>query len=134
VSREDEEIVRRVIDATNRGDADAFVANLSPDVEWEDDLFGTEGGRTYRGTEEMRDWLRQVWEPWESLHMEADEIVSASAGRVVVGFELTASGKESGAETRARFWTVCGIADGKIRTRRTFRDRDEALEAAGLSC
>jgi ketosteroid isomerase-like protein len=92
-----------------------------------------EGGRTYRGSAEMREWLAQVWEPWESLHMEAVEIVSRPDSRLFVEFELTASGRESGAETRARFWTVSQIADGKIKTRRTFPDRAEALEAAGLS-
>jgi ketosteroid isomerase-like protein len=133
MSQENVELVKRVIDASNRGDADAFIAALSPDVEWEDDVFGTEGGRTYRGSAEMRGWLAQVWEPWESLHMEAVEIVSGPDGRLFIEFELTASGRESGAETRARFWTVSQIADGKIKTRRTFPDRAEALGAAGLS-
>jgi ketosteroid isomerase-like protein len=127
------DVVRLVVDATNRRDADAFVAALSPDVEWEDNLFGTEGGRTYRGAAEVRDWLNEVWQPWETLHMEALEIIPAPDGRVFVEFELTARGKESGAETHARFWTVTQIADGKIQSRRTFRDRGEALEAAGLT-
>jgi ketosteroid isomerase-like protein len=133
MSDENAEIVQRVVDATNRGDPDAFVAALSPDVEWEDNLFWTEGDRTYRGAAEVRDWLNQVWEPWETLRMEALEITPAGDGRLLVGFELTARGKESGAETRARFWTVSQIADGKIRTRQAFRDRARALEAAGLA-
>jgi ketosteroid isomerase-like protein len=133
MSDENVEIVRRVVEATNKRDADAFVAALSPDVEWEDNLFGTEGGRTYRGTAEVREWLNEVWQPWASLQMEALEITPAPDGRVFVEFELTASGRESGAETHARFWTVSRIADGRIRTRQTFGDRSEALEAAGLT-
>jgi ketosteroid isomerase-like protein len=126
-------LVREIVDATNRRDPDAFVAALDPDVEWEDDLFGTGGARTYRGIAEMRKWLAQVWEPWEHLHMEAVEITSAADGRLLIGFELTTSGKESGAETHARFWTVSQVVDGRIRTRKTYRDRAEAREAAGLS-
>jgi ketosteroid isomerase-like protein len=133
MSDDNVETVRRVVDATNRRDPDAFVAALSPDVEWEDDLFGTEGGRTYRGAAEVREWLNQVWEPWKNLHMEALEITPGRDGRVFVEFELTARGKESGAETHARFWTVSEIAEGKIRTRQTFRDRAQALEATGLA-
>ena len=133
MSDENAEIVQRVVDATNRRDPDAFVAALSPDVEWQDTLFWTERERTYRGAAEVRDWLNQIWEPWETLHMEALEITTASDGRLFVGFELTARGAESGAETRGRFWTVTEIADGKIRTRQGFRDRAEALEAAGLT-
>jgi ketosteroid isomerase-like protein len=81
----------------------------------------------------VREWLNEVWEPWETLHMEVLEITPASDGRLFVGFELTARGKESGVETRARFWTVSRIAEGKIRTRQSFRDRAQALEAAGLA-
>jgi ketosteroid isomerase-like protein len=133
MSDENVEIARRVVDAVNRRDADAFIAALSPDVEWEDDLFGTESDRTYRGTAEVRQWLDQIWEPWESLHMEVLEIIPAGDDRVVFGFELTARGRESGVETHARFWTVSRIADGKIRSRKTFGDRGEAIEAAGLT-
>jgi ketosteroid isomerase-like protein len=133
VSRDHAELVRQVVDATNRRDADAFVAALAPDVEWEDDLFGTAGVRTYRGTTEMRKWLTQVWEPWERLHMEAVDITSVADDRLLIGFELTASGKESGAETHAQFWTVVEVVDGKVGSRATFRDRAAARAAAGLS-
>jgi ketosteroid isomerase-like protein len=133
MSQENVEIVRQVVDAANRRDADAFVATLSPDVEWEDNLFWTEGPRTYRGRAGVREWLNQVLEPWESLHMEAEEITDTSDGRILVGFGLTARGKESGAETQLRFWTVSWIADGKITRRQQFQGRAEALEAAGLS-
>jgi ketosteroid isomerase-like protein len=133
MSDENAEIVQRVVDATNRRDPDAFVAALSHDVEWEDNLFWTEGNRTYRGAGEVREWLNEIWEPWETLRMEALEITPTSDGRLFVGFELTARGKESGAETRARFWTLSQIADGKIRSRKAFRDRAQALSAAGLA-
>jgi ketosteroid isomerase-like protein len=133
MSDEHVEVVRRIVAATNHRDPDAFLAALSPDVEWEDTLFWTEGGQIFRGVAEVREWLKQVWEPWESLHMEAQEITPAGVDRLVVGFELTARGKESGAETHAQFWTVTEIAEGRIRTRRSFRDRAEALEAAGLA-
>jgi ketosteroid isomerase-like protein len=128
-----DEIARRIVDATNRADADAFVALLTPDVEWQDDLFGTEGTRTYRGRAQVREWLARVWEPWKALDMRPTEIERAPDGRIVFGFELTASGKESGVETQARFWTVSRLEAGKIKTRRTFRDRADARKAAGLS-
>ncbi len=133
MSKENEGLIRQVVDATNRQDADAFLATLSPGVEWEDALFWTEGRRTYRGRAEVRDWLNQVQEPWDDLHMHVEEIADASDGRLFVGLGLSARGKESGVETRLRFWTVSWIVDGKIARRRSFRERAEALEAAGLS-
>ena len=86
MSEGSEELVRQVVDAANRQDADAFVATVSPGVEWEDALVWTEGARAYRGRAEVRDWLEHVLEPWEDLQMEAEEITDASDGRLLVGF------------------------------------------------
>jgi ketosteroid isomerase-like protein len=131
--RENAEIIRRVVDATNRRDADAFVADLSPDVEWEDTLFWTQRVQTYRGRAGVRAWLDEIQEPWESLHVEAEEITETSDGRVFIELVMTTRGKESGVETQFRFWSVVWIADGMVTRRRSFHDRGEALEAAGLS-
>jgi ketosteroid isomerase-like protein len=131
-SRQSEELVRRVVEATNRKDPEAFVATLSPDVEWEDAVFWTERRRAFRGRAAVRDWLERVWEPWEELRMKAQEIVDATDGRLFVELDLTARGRESGVETQFRFWTVSWIADGRIVRRRAFRERADALEAAGL--
>ena len=133
MSQENVEIVRRIVDATNRRDAGAFVATLTPDVEWEDTAFWTEGPRTYRGRAGVREWLDLILEPWESVHLEAGEITDAPDGRLFVGFGFVARGKESGALTQLRFWTVTWMAEGKIRRRQAFLDRAAALKAAGLS-
>ncbi len=134
MSQENVEIVRRVVDAANRRDADAFVATVSPDVEWEDTVFWTEGARTFQGRAGVRDWFNEVViEPWESVRVEADEVTDVSDGCFVAGFGFTARGKESGVETQLHFWSMCWVADGKITRREVFRERAEALEAAGLS-
>ena len=133
MSQENVEIVRQVVEAINRGDAGAFVATVDPDVEWEDAVFWTEGPRTFRGREGVRDWLNQILEPWESVHLDAEEVTDVSDGRVIVGFAFTARGKERGGETQLRFWSVFWLADGKIERRQVFWTRDDALEAAGLA-
>jgi hypothetical protein len=46
---------------------------------------------------------------------------------------MTARGKASGAETQIRGWFVLWVTGGKITRRQVFLDREEALEAAGLS-
>ena len=133
MSQENVEIVRQIVEAINRRDADAFVTTVSPDVEWEDAVFWTEGSRTFRGRAGVRDWLNQILEPWESFHVEADEVIDVGDDRFVVGFGFTARGKESGVETQLRFWAMCWVADGRITRREVFRARAEAIEAAGLS-
>jgi ketosteroid isomerase-like protein len=74
-----------------------------------------------------------IFEPWESLHLEVEEITEASDGRVFGVTLMTARGRASGVDTELRFWSVYRLADGKIARRELFWDRDKALEAAGLS-
>jgi ketosteroid isomerase-like protein len=134
MSRENVEIVRQAVAAINRGDADAFVALASPDVEWEDSVFWSEGTRIYRGRAELREWFNQIFvKPWESYHLEITEIIEAADDLVVVGGEATARGKDSGVETQMRSWQLTWFADGKATRRQIFLTRAEALEAAGLS-
>jgi ketosteroid isomerase-like protein len=133
MSRENVEIILRGVDAANRRDVEAFVADVSPDVEWEDSIFFTEGSRTYRGIAELREWFNQVViEPWASLRIEIEEITETSDDRVLFGMLLTARGKDSGVDTQQRAWSVQWFAGGKVTRRQVFLDRAEALEAAGL--
>jgi ketosteroid isomerase-like protein len=132
MSEENLAVVFEHIDAINRGDVEAVVATVSPDVEWEDAMFYSESPRIYRGKGEVREWFHRVLEPWESFHAEPDKIREASDGRILVGGTITARGKGSGAETRLSGWFLFWVADRIITKRRPFLDYDEALEAAGL--
>src|SRR5262245_17995955 len=133
MSEENVEIVLQQLDAFNRRDADAFVAVLSTDVEWEDPTFWSEGARTYQGRAEVREWLNRILEPWDSIHIKANEIAQTSDDQVFVDLALTGRGKASGVETELRHWVVAWFANGLCTRRRVFQYRDEALEAAGLA-
>ena len=131
MSQENVEIAQQHIEAYNRVDVDALVALVSPDVAWEDAVFGSEPVRVYRGKAEVREWFSKVIEPWASFHIEVEE-TEAVDDRVFLGGVLTTRGKGSGVETEARGWFVLWVADSKITRRQVFLDRNEALEAAGL--
>ena len=136
MSEENVEIVLKVIDAVNRRDRDAFMACLHPDVEWReesgDPFPGLRG--VYRGRAEVRAWFDEaVLEPWESFDIEVEEITQASDSQVFIGIRGSARGKASGVETELRAWQVFTFVDGKAASRETFLNRDEALEAVGLS-
>jgi ketosteroid isomerase-like protein len=133
MSQENVEIVRQAVEAFNREDADEFVALAGLNVEWEDAIFWSGVTRTYRGRQELREWFNQVLEPWESLHVEVEEITEAANDGVFYCLFLTGRGKGSGVDTELRVWAVNWFADGKVSRRRVFRERDEALQAAGLS-
>jgi ketosteroid isomerase-like protein len=133
MSEENVEVVRKAIEAFNRRDVEGVVADVSPDVEWEDSMFWSGTVRTYRGKEGLREWMNQVLEPWESLHVELEEITEAPNDRVFYGLYLTGRGKGSGIDPPGeRAWTVVWFANGKVTRRKAFLERDEALEAAGL--
>jgi ketosteroid isomerase-like protein len=133
MSQEDVELIQQQVDAANRRNAEAFVATVSPDVEWEDAMFWSEPLRIYRGRQELQEWfVRAIVEPWESVHVEVEEIIDAGEDRVVAGGLLTARGRGSGVETRLHGWFVFWFESGLITRRRAFLERAEALEAAGL--
>jgi ketosteroid isomerase-like protein len=100
MSQENVEIVREARDASNARDAVAFVACLSPDVEWEesgDVLPGLRG--VYRGRAEVQGWFEEaVIDPWESFRFkeEREEIRETSDGRVFAEMVASARGRASG--------------------------------------
>jgi ketosteroid isomerase-like protein len=134
MSQQNVDRVVTAVDAVNRADVQAFVACFHPDVEWvvSGERFPGFGG-TYRGHEGVRRWLEQALEPWESLHLDIEEITEPSQDRLMVGVLMTTRGGGSGVETRLRIWQVFLLADGQV-TKRTgpYWTRDAALEAVGL--
>ena len=130
------EIILEGVEATNRRDADAFVANLHQDVEWEErgDTFpGLRG--VYRGWAEVQAWFEEAFGAlWAASHTRVDEIVEAGDDLVLLGLHRTARGRASGAETTLRGWNVFWFTDGKVARREgPFWDREEALEAVRLA-
>jgi ketosteroid isomerase-like protein len=134
MSQENVDLIMRLADASTRQDVEAFLATLSPDVEWEDAVFWSEPMRVYRGRDEVRQWFeRALIEPWESFQLEVEEVIPASEDRLVAGGFVAGRGRGSGAEVKVHGWLTFWITDGLISRRRVFLDRAEALEAAGLS-
>ena len=134
MSEENVDLIMRLADASTRQDVEAFLATVSPDVEWEDAMFWSEPMRVYRGREEVRQYFeRAVIEPWESFRLEVEEVIPAGEDCIAAGGFVAGRGRGSGAEVKLHGWMVVWITDGLITRRRAFLDRAEALEAAGLS-
>jgi ketosteroid isomerase-like protein len=131
MSQENVEIVRKVIDAFNRGDLDAWLGFLSPEVAWES--LPLPGFRdVYRGRAEAREWIEQLLEVFD-FHLEIDETTALSDDRVLMAVRGRGRGRGSGIPVERPSWEVLWLADGLITRRQVFWTRDEALEAAGLS-
>jgi ketosteroid isomerase-like protein len=132
MSQENLEVPRRLIDAYSRGDIPSFLEELDPDVEWIPIMAALEG-RVYRGRERVRQWLEDIardWEYFEPCHEEYRDL----GDRVLIFGRWRARGRVSGVELENQPATwLYEITDGRVVRMRTFTDRAEALEAAGLS-
>jgi hypothetical protein len=62
MSEENVESFKRGIEAGNRRDIEALLAELDPDVEWHAALPMVGGDAVYRGHEGIREWLGDVWD------------------------------------------------------------------------
>ena len=126
------EIVRRVFEASARGDAEAVLALYDSEVEW--DASRTQSGIEdpyYRGHEGLRRFFRQWREAWEIDEYKCDELIDASDAVISITTQRD-RGRASGLQierTLAGIWT---IRDSKVVRVVWFPTRQEALEAMGL--
>jgi ketosteroid isomerase-like protein len=135
VSQENVEVlVRESHDAFNRRDLDAWVGGWDEHCEYqpamERDMTGDDD--SYCGHEGLRRWWQEMSDAWSDLHTEVHE-VRAVGDRVFVSLTLRGKGRVSGAEMEAPFCQVGTIRDGKISSSRDYAEREQALDALGLS-
>jgi ketosteroid isomerase-like protein len=89
------------------------------------------GQEVYRGRDEVQRGFAQWLGAWDSYRFESEEVL-AHGDEVVVGGMQIGRGRGSGVEVRLPTFSVFTLRDGKVTRHRSYRDRTEALEAAGL--
>ena len=130
MSEENLALVRAVYEAFNRRDWDSVFSLAVPEFEFTLKR-GPEAG-THRGSEAVRRVLEDqaaafdLWILEPEQFFERDDVVVA-----FVKFRLRP--KESSAEFEIRIGNLWTIRDGKLLSLEGFPEREEALEAAGLS-
>jgi ketosteroid isomerase-like protein len=132
MSEENVEAVLRLSEANNRRDWDAVFDAYAPDIEWEDcsGLWGDWG--VARG----HDGLRQAWRRWFEIfgdvRWDFDGEPIDAGNDVVATYRIHGRGRGSGVEVDQRLTLIWSVRDSKIARVRAYRERAEALEAAGL--
>jgi ketosteroid isomerase-like protein len=130
MSQKNVEIIKAAIDAFNRQDWDAFLENAAPGAEL--DFSRAEG--PFSGVFKL-DQLRPEFEDfsqyWESVSIELHESIE-TGGQVIAPMTMHARGRE-GVEVAASPTYVCTIRDGAIQRIVMYQEREDALEAVGLS-
>ena len=131
MSQENVEIVRAMIDASNRGDWDACIKDAAPGFVWDNSrAIGTDNRVILRSAPQARDFFRELNEIWESFRVEIDETIPIG-DHVVVPHTTHIRGRD-GIEAQARTTWLFTIRNGKIERVCLYQGKDEALEAAGL--
>jgi ketosteroid isomerase-like protein len=118
------------VEEVKRGDAD--LSGVDPDVVYEDDTLPDHIGESYRGHAGILRAAERWAEPFEAVTLELQRIVG-SGDRFVSFHAAHTKARHSGIEfdlPLAYAWT---FRDGKVVHFRSFRDPNDALEAAGLS-
>jgi ketosteroid isomerase-like protein len=131
MSQENVEIVRAAIEAFNRGDWDATFKDTAPGFEHDNSRALAPDLRGVYGLDQMLGFIDQVTDPWASARIEPHEFIDAGE-HVVVPWTFQVMGRD-GIEAQARVTWTFTIRDGAIERTCMYQERQDALEAAGLS-
>jgi ketosteroid isomerase-like protein len=133
MSQENESVgvVRAMYEAFNRGDWEAVLAQLGPEIEFETDPRHPKAG-VYRGREAFRGLWEDIEAPFERTVVEVEEFFT-SGDQVVAFITMRRQPVGSTGELAIRIGELWTLRDGKLVRGRAFGEREKALEAAGLS-
>jgi ketosteroid isomerase-like protein len=133
MSEENVELIRRASDAYNRGDIDAMLEELDPEIEWRPSFQVLLGGEAtvYRGHDGVRDFIRDTEEAFTDLEAEQYEVRELGEQAVAIG-QFRGRGRESGVRIETAMAWLVEFRNGKAVRVREYLDPAEALEAAGL--
>jgi ketosteroid isomerase-like protein len=126
------EIVRKSYECLNRGDIAGLFKFADPDLEIDNSrlVFNPD---VYRGREGAERWQRETEEVWDELRLTPVELIDAG-DNVMVAVTVQGKGKGSGVEVNMPLFAVWTFRDAKVvRVAGGYRERSQALEAAGLS-
>lgn len=127
MSPENVDVMRRIVEATDRKDYQAVLADLDPAVEIDDTDIPES-----TGTDSFLEWLARWDQAWESWHVEDLEVRAAGDEQAIALFKMVAKGKGSGAELTRNDALVASFRAGKAVKLGYYNDQAQALKAAGL--
>jgi uncharacterized protein len=123
-------ILRGAYEAFNRGDMDAAVSGLDPQIEWTEPA-EFPGGGAYHGREEAKGYLAKSRAGWAEGSSEPERFITAG-DRIVVFVHARIRLEGSNQWREVRLADVYTVRGGKIVQMRAFADRGEALRWVGL--
>ena len=134
MSQENVEAFKRAVEANNRGDDDALLEEIDPDVEWHGVMGVMFGGEAtvFRGHAGVLEYLRDLEEGFTVRDIQWSEFRDLGERIVVLG-HVRGKGRERVIELDSQYGALAEFRQGKIVRYRDYFDHSAALEAAGLS-
>ncbi len=125
-------LIKQELDAVNRMDADGMIAAIHPDYEFVPIMAALEG-HVYRGADGVRQWIGEMQAHWEYFECWPERFYDLG-DRVLAFGHWRARGRVSGVvvDGQPATW-LAWVQDGQLRRWRTYTDRDEGLQAAGVT-
>ena len=124
------ETTRRLYDAWNRRDVEGMLADVHPHIEWRPYLASV-AGKPALGHEEVRAFLEEISENWETFRVDIEELFDAGDD-IVTFVHVRARGRGSGAEVELSPGHHLVFRGGRLLRITTHLERSEALQAAGI--
>ena len=131
MSQENVEAVRRAVEAINRRDIDGYLACCTEDVLLITPVAEVSGA--YDGPEGIRRFFTDIADASPDFKIGIESLEAVGPDRVLGFMSITGTGRASGIPIENATGNVYDFADGRIQRIRIFFDRDQAIEAAGLS-
>ena len=132
MSQENVEAVRRGYEAFAHGDIEAALAMFHPGIQVEDHERSLETPTSYHGRDGFLTLFATVNEGFSDVRYAPEELTDVR-DRVLVEVRRTGRGRASGAQVEERQFHVWDMVAGRAVRFRVYLDRNQALEAAGLS-
>jgi ketosteroid isomerase-like protein len=132
VSQENVERHRRVIEAYNAQDTEAFIALCDPSVEVHSVFAAVDGG-VYRGHAGLRGYFNDVGDAWEGqIRLEPEAYFDLGETTLAI-YVLRGHGRQSGLEVTMPFAQVVRWSDGLGTYFKAYADAENAFGDLGIS-
>jgi ketosteroid isomerase-like protein len=130
MSEENVEALRAGYDAINRGDLDAALNAVDPDVVFEPLRAPVSGA--YIGLDGIRKFFADTADSFDRFRVEAGDLRDLGDDRVLAIGTMHARVRQGGVETEVVSAGIATFREGKLVRWKDYGDRAKALEAAGL--
>ena len=133
MSEEMTAVVRRFEDCWARGDLHGAQECVHPDFEFDwSNSIGPFAG-IYKGHDGLARFWDELLETWDNFAPTAEEFISCGPDQLITVDVVRGRGRGSGIEMQARGVMLWTLRDGKILRTKMFQNKDDALEAVGLT-